>query len=617
MAYPVPMQIGTKLSATADQAYFTRPKVPQSLYSPLHEWQTRVLEIYPADHEDYVRCELHVADIIYLEGIGLSARGKRIHYDALSYSWGYAEPTGLIYCNDWQCFVSPSLRDALHALRRSDSSIFVWVDAFSINQADLAEKSNQVQMMMTIYRKAREVCIWLGDEAVVTSLAEATDHLRLSEVDWLTHKDPEKDTRWQARGAFRRIVASMSYFTRVWIRQELFAARQISIVGKQKRLSWLGLSRAADWTDRGRKNDVARLVFGDSNDALTSLCILSKDGACLNDLDTDENVALLLRSCLAFQATDEKDKAYALVGALKGASESDRSTSSGGVKDVLEVDYSKSVRQVYTDLTVYLMSRVGPMTVLQMHGSALADARVPSWSFDWDNPSLKIIQVALSQCTSPSSAVLSLRKILQGIFRDASGSPDATSKYWDFHNSEPSQHRIQGYRLLDSKDGGLLCICGFEFARIVGNLRACPPDTIAAIRRHWLRIATTDNLLDEGLQERLGHRHADFWRAADINIQLQSEPGLVDYRELFRPWESTILFPPAARAGDLVVWLNGASMPVIVRPDYDDLHLCSYIGPVFIVESPVPETAHMNEIYLSFFHGYRSKPPPLVEFLLR
>ncbi|WYZ37995.1 hypothetical protein EsH8_II_001501 [Colletotrichum jinshuiense] len=58
--------------------------------------------------------------------------------------------------------IMPHVSSLLHSLRSATESRTLWVDALCINQADVAEKSAQVQQMRQIYARARRVVIWLG-----------------------------------------------------------------------------------------------------------------------------------------------------------------------------------------------------------------------------------------------------------------------------------------------------------------------------------------------------------------------------------------------------------------------------------------------------------------------
>ena len=128
-----------------------------SLYQRLAPWQTRILRIHPSrDFHSVLTCDLLTADIIQLPGIGLVQDFQIVEYEALSYSWGYPAPTKSIRCSNRDVPVSENLYDALRHIRRTDSVRYLWTDACCINQSDLAEKSHQVSMMLTIFQKATE-----------------------------------------------------------------------------------------------------------------------------------------------------------------------------------------------------------------------------------------------------------------------------------------------------------------------------------------------------------------------------------------------------------------------------------------------------------------------------
>lgn len=88
-------------------------------------------------------------------------------YIALSYSWGYVDVSHSIEVDGRDFLVSAAVHNALQSLRKQP--VFeacdgnVWIDAVSINQQDIEEKTAQVQMMSAIYSKAAVVIVWLGD----------------------------------------------------------------------------------------------------------------------------------------------------------------------------------------------------------------------------------------------------------------------------------------------------------------------------------------------------------------------------------------------------------------------------------------------------------------------
>lgn len=88
-------------------------------------------------------------------------------FDALSYTWASQADTLPITCNGCYFRVHHNLYAALPYLarRRKDGPVSlqpVWIDAVCINQADEGEKTAQINMMNSIYKKTQKVWVWLG-----------------------------------------------------------------------------------------------------------------------------------------------------------------------------------------------------------------------------------------------------------------------------------------------------------------------------------------------------------------------------------------------------------------------------------------------------------------------
>ncbi|PMD23515.1 heterokaryon incompatibility, partial [Hyaloscypha hepaticicola] len=83
-------------------------------------------------------------------------------YEALSYTWGDESNMRNIRLNGCLFAVSNNLYEALSHLRTSAAERTLWIDAISINQRDIDEKSSQIQIMPFIYERAQTVVVWLG-----------------------------------------------------------------------------------------------------------------------------------------------------------------------------------------------------------------------------------------------------------------------------------------------------------------------------------------------------------------------------------------------------------------------------------------------------------------------
>ncbi|KAK3645098.1 hypothetical protein LTR56_002684 [Elasticomyces elasticus] len=156
---------------------------PLSIYHSLDasNQEIRVLYLLPARNLDAPIC---------VEINTVSLRDKP-YYEALSYAWGDPNDTTEIWIRDAQTssskgsshressafatandaplesikiLVTKTLHGALRRLRWNCRTRVVWADALSINQANIAEKNEQVSIMGSIYQAAESVKIWLGED---------------------------------------------------------------------------------------------------------------------------------------------------------------------------------------------------------------------------------------------------------------------------------------------------------------------------------------------------------------------------------------------------------------------------------------------------------------------
>jgi hypothetical protein len=93
-----------------------------------------------------------------------------VSFEALSYTWGDASDRVDTICNRASLSVTRSLHSALLTFRRLQNTTLMWVDAVSINQTDLQERSEQVRLMTATYSQAH-VLVWLGEERDEDTLA--------------------------------------------------------------------------------------------------------------------------------------------------------------------------------------------------------------------------------------------------------------------------------------------------------------------------------------------------------------------------------------------------------------------------------------------------------------
>ena len=377
-------------------------------------------------------------------------------YDALSYTWGHAMPAyseplsapavrneegvsiwkkrsdGLekvhpIACDGEQLRVTENLKDALHMLRGPSlrrngvkQSARTWIDAICIDQGNVRERNQQVVNMREIYKNARNVIIWLGEEdAFVTEALEILE--LLSQVDpALYHKaryvDFFRDTtiydtigippisiqQWLSFLAF----INRPYFERAWVVQELAVAESATMICGRHVVPWEWMSKAIDFlrettwafqlnltlirtmTDLSVLPEAHRrlldpkISLGKSAVYLghTRVNMENKASQSRHHPQRKHSFQYLLRVHRRTEATDPKDKIYAFLG-LATPTLQLRS----GYNGKLQADYEQPVQQIYQDVAAGLILTSRNLGHLeQVEDPSLRRIRdLPSWVPDY------------------------------------------------------------------------------------------------------------------------------------------------------------------------------------------------------------------------------------------
>jgi hypothetical protein len=400
----------------------TASNVNSPIYQPLTPHSSsqkliRLLRILPGCRSETLKCELQVTDLV-----------DSPQFEALSYVWGGPEPAAAVFCNGQAKKVTPNLGTALLRLRYDDRERLVWIDAICVNQDDLSERSEQVKLMRDIYSQAWRVVVWLGNdegeyaETAIRFIEKATeycyseigasledlndeDHLDIIERaeeleiempssekkkgrDFPPSKYEVNESRIGTDWAAVSKLYSNTWFTRIWIVQEVAFAPAIMCIGSHE-VGWPRVAAAARWLlsksytyvqeDSERYRQAWYIYF---------LRLITP------------RAPLALQELLDFvksNSTDPRDKVFGLLGLLD---EERRASSS------LQPDYTKDVVEVYVDTMRYIIRENYPERGV---GNLLASFReapeeheegFPSWVFRWD-------------LTTPESSLLnSLHKFL-------------------------------------------------------------------------------------------------------------------------------------------------------------------------------------------------------------
>lgn len=119
----------------------------------------RVLKLEPGAGEQPMCGSLHVVDL---------EDSNRQNYDALSYVWGNDDPSQQRSLGGRVLMVRPNLYNFLLRLRGKKSVRCFWTDAICIDQANSAEKSQQVSIMDRVYKQSSVTRVWLGEPDAAT-----------------------------------------------------------------------------------------------------------------------------------------------------------------------------------------------------------------------------------------------------------------------------------------------------------------------------------------------------------------------------------------------------------------------------------------------------------------
>jgi Heterokaryon incompatibility protein (HET) len=180
---------------------------------------------------------------------------KHQGYEALSYAWGSQDKPCYITLPQGTLPITKSLYTALIRLRRQGEGKILWIDAICIDQANNAEKSQQILLMPRIYSAASCVLVWLGEDEgngkAALQLLEKISRTDFSSLparqisaEWMqAHGLPSQDNPlWHALLAFWQ----RSWFRRAWVVPEFVMARDVLMICGSWEVSWKNLDSAIE-----------------------------------------------------------------------------------------------------------------------------------------------------------------------------------------------------------------------------------------------------------------------------------------------------------------------------------------------------------------------------------
>lgn len=264
----------------------------------------------------------------------------------------------------------------------------VWADGICINQTDEEDKNTQVRQMGTIYEFARNTIIFLGDlapeaQSVIDILAMFQYNTQQGVSSVIQDdKNPAHLIRQPSHLEIERLaiehILQRTWFTRIWVLQELVLSVNPWIQVATSRLRWkVFYNLLMQSNSRPAHGPLKRLY--DINHARLDMGPTWLPDA--NGKSKHNNLLQILRWRRGSGVTNPRDMIYAHLGMLGGKDNEDCL-----LEKLIQVDYSKSIGEVYTNAALYFIESSGGFGILSHIEDLSLDCRrqgIPSWVSDW------------------------------------------------------------------------------------------------------------------------------------------------------------------------------------------------------------------------------------------
>jgi hypothetical protein len=299
-----------------------------------------------------------------------------IPYTALSYTWGDGKDVTSLKLQDEETrksgdiTVTSSLITALLTILQPRKRCNLWIDQICINQSNTEEKGQQVQLMRWIYERATLIHVWLGpadedsDEAMM--YLRDNDNASIVRDFFEPNQTPFSPSLENALSLlFRR-----PYWSRTWTVQEVTAldTQQVIIscghesVPLTRILVWP--SAAVSALSRDFESDRILTIQGLDIPMMNYFWELRR--APVHPLMT------LVAWVRSFMASDPRDKVYSMLNFATDIHGSE-----------LTADYTKTVRQTFTEVVLWSIGKYKCLDVLGECSQLLVDDAAPSWVPNW------------------------------------------------------------------------------------------------------------------------------------------------------------------------------------------------------------------------------------------
>jgi hypothetical protein len=592
------------------------PRHPSSAYCTL----IRLVSVDPGAPTDPLKCTLS-QDCVPWGYPFQSPGGQQTKYEALSYVWGDASVTSPILLNSSPFEVTLNLKAAFEHLRLESTSRTFWIDAICINQADVKERTQQVQAMTMIYETAQRVIVWLGESRDGSD--KAFEHLEKKALEMQPpashgqHEDDQHDTEeidphvsietWISPQEVA--LLNRPWWTRVWVVQEVAVARNVLVQCGKSTISWdtLRQAYAGPPSMSSLYNTQSEQKLPNVFQKLDIIRGLRGRGVPIRLLD-------LMAGYRHCQATDSRDKIFALMGLTSPnfVGESD---------EHLAPDYAMPCREMYMRTVRFLISGTGNLDILSSCGPLVDETdssnlmldlifkeyvsltleldNLPSWVPDW---SQSLPARPLHLCNSASAQINGQTSTADDspIYRASGDTRPSVQPSADAETLILKGMLFDKIKECSNRPGHLFHDNGhrdpkYDWVRLVKNSKCCRYKSEKDRSRAFLRTLVADFVHGKRATEKyvqalddwvlLGHGHLG---VEDLGERIKLSAYLVE--AVSAAWNGRRIFisemgymglaPMTARPGDAVCILFGGHVPFILRERENSEH--AMIGECYV-----------------------------------
>lgn len=172
-------------------------------------------------------------------------------FDALSYTWISQERTRPITCDGKRLMITRSCEQAMRRLRRRKSSCRLWIDVVCIDQESNDDRNQQVALMGEIFRSAKYVFVWLGEDLGLDA-AILADLWRLS-IDGVDTED------FKGLCFFLNAGAKLTILSQAQSLDRSESCHEAPLVEANVDIPRVRACKASDFRDRQDQNPVGEL----------------------------------------------------------------------------------------------------------------------------------------------------------------------------------------------------------------------------------------------------------------------------------------------------------------------------------------------------------------------